>query len=413
MKFIRSTLDRLTLDTIRALAARDGWLLESADVIRAGFGGRAFTVTLERGLEHSFDVVAQLKTHELIGEQGPDGTGIVAFSSLPFDRSAPAQLDVARFTLTQFKDGRTWLTSLDGATDWRELLDEVSTPLQETQNVRSITYQPTPDEYAHNVALAVEILRRKEIDKVVLARAVLGSVLEPLDPAAVAQRLRQREPICTIYSMPIGDGWRYLGASPELLTRRQGATVQCHPLAGTIALPANAAPDDYQNWLLGSTKNLHEHSVLVDDIVTILAGSYDDIAADPSPSIVALRTVAHLGTWIKGTASEPDTAPDALALLRLLHPTAAVGGIPRTSAYELIGRLEQHDRGHYAGPIGWIDANGDGEWWVGIRGLMVRGSEFEAWAGAGIVSESDPIAEREETRDKLASVLSSVLIDRV
>ncbi|MHB1208556.1 MAG: isochorismate synthase [Acidimicrobiales bacterium] len=413
MKFVRSPVERLTLDTIRALAARDGWLVESADVIRAGFGGSVLTINLEQGLEHSSNVVAQLSEHELVGEQGPEGTGIVAFSSLPFDRSAAAQLSVARFTLTQFKGGGTWLSALNGDNAWRALLDEVSTPLQETQHVRSITYQPTPDEYAHNVALAVEILRRKEIDKVVLARAVLGSVLEPLDPAAIAQRLRQREPNCTIYSMPIGDGWRYLGASPELLARRQGGTVQCHPLAGTIALPASAAPDDYQNWLLGSTKNLHEHAVLVDDIVNILADSYDDVAADPSPSIVALRTVAHLGTWIKGSSSTADAAPDALAVLRLLHPTAAVGGIPRTSAYELIGRLEQHDRGHYAGPIGWIDANGDGEWWVGIRGLMVRGSEFEAWAGAGIVSESDPIAEREETRDKLASVLSAVLSDRV
>lgn len=413
MKFTRSVIDRVTLDTIRAIAARDGWLLESADVIRAGFGGSAFTLTLDQGLEHSNDVVAQLNAHELIGEPGPHGTGIVAFASLPFDRSALAQLHVARYTLTQFKDGMTWLTSANGDDGWRALLDAVTTPLQDTQHVRSITYQPAPDEYAHNVALAVEILRRKEIDKVVLARAVVGSVLEPLDPAAIAQRLRQREPICTVYSMPIGNGWRYLGASPELLARRYAATVECHPLAGTIALPSSAAPDDYQNWLLGSTKNLHEHAVLVDDIVNILADSYDDIAADPSPSIVALRTVAHLGTWIKGSTNQRETAPDALALLRLLHPTAAVGGIPRTSAYELIRRLEQHDRGHYAGPIGWIDANGDGEWWVGIRGIMVRESEFEAWAGAGIVSESDPIAEREETRDKLASVLSSVLIDRV
>ena len=413
MRFIRTEIDRLPLDMIRTLAARDGWLLESSDVIRVGFGGSASTITLDEGLEHSSHVVANLMANELSGDDGPAGTGIVAFTSLPFDRSARANLDVAKFTITQFRGGAAWLTRVEGAPDWRAMLDAVDTPLQETQNIRSITYQPTPDEYAHNVARAVEILRRKEIDKVVLARAVLGSVLEPFDPAAIAQRLRQREPICTVYSMPIDDGWRFLGASPELLARRQGATVQCHPLAGTIALPANAAPDDYQNWLLGSTKNLHEHAVLVDDIVNILAGSYDDIAADSSPSIVALRTVAHLGTWINAKASDTDTAPDALGVLRLLHPTAAVGGIPRASAYELIGRLEQHDRGHYAGPLGWIDANGDGEWWVGIRGVMVRGNQFEAWAGAGIVSESDPIAEREETKDKLTSVLSSVLIDRV
>jgi isochorismate synthase EntC len=96
-----------------------------------------------------------------------------------------------------------------------------------------------------------------------------------------------------------------------------------------------------------------------------------------------------------------------------LHPTSAVGGVPHQSAYELIRRLEPVDRGFYAGPLGWIDANGDGEWWIGFRGVLVSGAEFEAWAGAGIVSESDPIAEREETKAKLASFLSSVLVDAV
>jgi isochorismate synthase len=274
-------------------------------------------------------------------------------------------------------------------------------------------YQPTAEEYAHNVALAVEVLRRKEIDKVVLARAVLGTVPEPLDAAAIAARLRLREPVCTIYSLPTIDGRRFVGASPELLARRIGGTVSCHPLAGTIALPPNVAPDDYENWLLGSAKNLHEHAVLVDEIVQLLARDYEDITADPSPSIVALRTVAHLGTWVTGVHQDASSAPDALAVLRLLHPTAAVGGLPRQRAYELLTRLEQHDRGAYAGPVGWLDARGDGEWWVGIRGVIVDANAFEAWAGAGIVSESDPIAEREETRDKLASVLSSVLVDRV
>ncbi len=261
------------------------------------------------------------------------------------------------------------------------------------------------------MALAVEILRRKEIDKVVLARAVLGTVPEPIDPGAVIQRLRTREPLCTLYSLPTPDGRRFAGASPELLVRRSANTIECNPLAGTIALPPNESPADYQTWLLGSTKNLHEHNVLVDEIVRNLADVYDDIDAEPEPSILTLRTVAHLSTWIR--ASTNGVAPDALSVLRMLHPTAAVGGIPRQSAYELIRRLEEHDRGHWAGPVGWMDANGDGEWWIGIRGVLLQGHAFEAWAGAGIVSESDPIAEREETRDKLAVVLTSVLMDRV
>jgi isochorismate synthase EntC len=129
---------------------------------------------------------------------------------------------------------------------------------------------------------------------------------------------------------------------------------------------------------------------------------------------VTLRTIAHLGTWVKPRVATEPSAPDALKVLRLLHPTAAVGGIPRDERLRTHRATRAARPRHYAGPLGWIDANGDGEWWIGIRGVLIDGTEFEAWAGAGIVSESDPIAEREETKDKLAvSFLSSVLVDRV
>ncbi len=411
MRFVRQSIPLHPRALLRTIGAREGWLLETTEALRVGFGGTAFSIELSE-LDEPTNALAQLREHELTGVAGRSGTGILAFASLPFDRDARGVLDVPRYCITQFRDGNAWLTSVEGASDYESLLAECVPADQETQDVRSITYQPTPEQYAHNVALAVEILRRKEIDKVVLARAVLGSVPEPIDPASVAQRLRQREPTCTIYSMPTSDQRRFVGASPELLARRVGSTISCYPLAGTIALPPNVAPDDYQNWLLGSTKNLHEHGVLVDDLVTTLSQYYDDINADATPSIVTLRTIAHLGTRIEGHSTRGDV-PDALEVLRLLHPTAAVGGIPRRAAYELICRLEQHDRGHYAGPVGWLDANGDGEWWIGIRGVLVAGTEFEAWAGAGIVSESDPIAEREETRVKLAVALSSLLVDQV
>ena len=411
MNFVRTAIEPRPFSQWRTLGARHGWLLETTDVIRCGFGGVAVEIILDGGLERT-DAARELARHELRGDPGPAGSGVVAFATLPFDRLAIGRLQVPTFVVTQERGGGAWISHPEEAGDWEALVDD-SPADQEPQSLRSLTYRPTPEEYAHHVAVAVEILRRKEIDKVVLARAVLGSVPEALDAASIAQRLRQREPICTIYSLPTPDGRRFVGASPELLVRREGASVRCHPLAGTIALPPHVAPDDYQTWLLGSTKNLHEHAVLVDDLVQHLASAYDEIDADPSPSIVTLRTVAHLGTWVTAVRHDGSSAPDALEVLRLLHPTAAVGGIPRADAYDLILRLEQHDRGHYAGPVGWMDAEGDGEWWIGIRGVLVSGCEFEAWAGAGIVSESDPIAEREETRDKLAVVLSSVLVDRV
>jgi len=413
VRFQRQRIETQSMASLRTVGARDGWLIETADVIRAGFGASVDQVHLERGLDDPPDVVASLRRHELVGSDGPPGSGVVAFGALPFDRSAPSQLDVAQYCVTQTRDGDAWLTSLDGAVSWREELSRATSPTQETQSLRSLSLQPTPDEYAHNVALAVEILRSKEIDKVVLARSVRGTVPEAIDAAAVAQRLHLREPLCTIYSIPTSDQRRFVGATPELIARRTGRTLRSHPLAGTIALPPNVEPEDYLTWLLGSTKNLHEHSVPVTEIVTALESVYDDVSADAGPSIVALRTLAHLGTWIDASCRDETDAPDALDVLRLLHPTSAVGGVPRESAYELIRRLEQFDRGYYAGPLGWIDANGDGEWWIGFRGVVVGGAGFEAWAGAGIVSESDPIAEREETKAKLASFLSSLLVDAV
>jgi isochorismate synthase len=413
VNFVRRRIEPLRADALRALGAREGWLIETPHVLRVGFGGVADHIDLAGGLDTTTSATEALSLHDLSGDEGPAGTGVVAFSTLPYDRLAPGEMHIARFTVTQQPTGETWVSALGDSSEWRDLYESVLPAIQETQSLRSLTYQPTPEEYAHNVALAVEILRRKEIDKVVLARAVLGSVPEPIDPAAVAQRLKVREPICTLYSLPTGDGRRFVGASPELLVRRTGTEILCNPLAGTITLPPNVAPDDYETWLLGSTKNLHEHSLVVDEIVRNLANVYDDITADAEPSIVTLRTVAHLGTWISAKSHSLDDAPDALEVLRLLHPTAAVGGIPQESAYELICRLEEHDRGNFAGPLGWIDADGDGEWWIALRGVLIAGREFEAWAGAGIVSESDPIAEREETKDKLNVVLSSVLVDRV
>ena len=412
MRFVRERVARVDADRLRTLGAREGWLLESTTTLRAGFGDVVLTLDLPGGLDVEVDATAMLASHELVGVDGPAGTGVVAFGSLPFDAAAPGRLEVPRHVVTQESEA-TWVTSLEGSGPWRDALERTAEPVQESQSLRTLTYQPTADEYAHHVAQAVEVLRRKEIDKIVLARAVLGTVPDPVDVAAIAQRLRRREPVCTIYSLPTLDGRRFVGASPELLVRRTGEWLALDALAGTISLPAHAAPEDYETWLLGSTKNLHEHAVVVDDIVQLLSRHYEDITADSTPSIVALRTVAHLGSWVTGVHRGAGRAPDALEVLRLLHPTAAVGGLPRAAAIELIAELEQHDRGHYAGPVGWLDANGDGEWWIGLRGVIIDGRSFEAWAGAGIVSESDPIAEREETRDKLASVLGSVLVERV
>jgi isochorismate synthase len=336
----------------------------------------------------------------------------VAFGALPYDRRAPSQLVVHAVTLMQNNQGEAWCTSVDGVALSEVLVMEPSVD-QSAQSASALKYVPSGEEFARSVAHAVEELRRGDLVKVVLARAVEGHTDHPIDPGSVAQHFRQREVRCTVYGLALGDGRRFVGASPELLVGRRSGDATCHPLAGTIALPPNVDPESYQSWLLGSGKNLYEHRVLVTEVVEQLTTRYHEVHADPQPTIVTLRSVAHLGTWIRAHHDSVGEAPDALDLVALLHPTAAVGGIPRDTALALQSRLEPEPRGFYAGPVGWCDQQGDGDWWIGIRGVELMGAQFRAMAGAGIVSESDPVAEREETRDKLASVMSSVLIDRI
>ena len=411
MRFTRLAIATIDPTLLRSSAARHGYLIESPSELRAGFGDVVASLPLPHGVATPPDAEAFFQQLYLDGDDGPRGTGIVAFGSLPFDRTQPGRLDVPALTITQYQDGQAWLTVAEGAPSVFDFIEDIAAPAQETQPAVRLEYIPSGESYARSVAKAVELLHGSGLDKVVLARSVQGIVHEEIDPAAVAHRLRRRETTCTIYALPVHDG-RYVGASPELLVARDGAEATCHPLAGTIALPERDEHEDYTKWLLSSGKNLHEHAIVVDDIVATLSSLYHVVEADVQPSIVQLRTIAHLGSWVRAR-TDSEHPPTALSLVAALHPTAAVGGLPRLSATTLLRELEGVDRGHFAGPVGWIDQNGDGDWWVGIRGVFVQRNEFRAWAGAGIVSESDPVAERQETRDKLASILAAVLIDHI
>ncbi len=233
---------------------------------------------------------------------------------------------------------------------------------------------------------------------------------------AVLGRLWAQEPSCTIFSFPDGaGGGRFLGASPELLVRRRGDAVGCHPLAGTVGLRPEAGPggDGEPADLVGflsSAKDRLEHELVVEAIVEALAPRCTHLEVPAAPSLVRLRTVAHLGTAIEGrlAAAEGGRTPSVLELLADLHPTPAVGGLPRSLALACIDRLEPAGRGLWAGPVGWVDAAGDGRWVIGIRSATVEGSAATLTAGAGIVAGSDPWEEVAETTVKLASVLDAL-----
>ena len=193
---------------------------------------------------------------------------------------------------------------------------------------------------------------------------------------------------------------------------RHGTRVSSHPLAGTVPRGDTARSDaDAQRGLAGSTKNQDEHRYVVDAIAGALGPFCAELSVPGEPSVVVFRSVAHLGTRIEGRLDEDGVrAAGVLELLERLHPTPAVGGTPRPEALAFIEDHEAGGRGHWAGPVGWVGAGGDGEWMIGIRSAQVDadGTSLSLRAGGGVVADSDPDAEADEANVKLATVLDAV-----
>ena len=355
---------------------------------------------------------------------GRPGSGVVALGALPFDDALSGQLVIPRFSMGIERDAdgvtRRWATAVGPAdtalpgTD--ELFDAViwqygATPEVTADATVARLTTPMPSRaYGQLVADAVAVLRQPAgtLRKVVLSRPVTVELQGPLPLSSVLRRLRTGEPNCTVFSMPVPDGV-FFGASPELLVARHGGRVSCHPLAGTVPRGDTARADaDAQRDLARSAKSREEHRYVVDEVAATLGPYCADLSVPAEPSMVAFRSVAHLGTRIEGRLNAP---VGVLELVERLHPTPAVGGTPRADALAFIARGEAGARGYWAGPVGWVDAAGEGEWMIGIRSARLHdeGSAVTLRAGAGIVGDSDPDAEAAETNVKLATVLEAVV----
>ena len=259
-----------------------------------------------------------------------------------------------------------------------------------------------PGDYERAVAAAVEEIRAGERQKLVLAREVRVTAPAAHEPAAIFGAMRTAFPSCFCFCCGSPEA-AFLGASPELLVRRRGASAATVALAGSTRRSADPAVDDHLGeMLLRSAKDRAEHDFVARRIERTLRPHAVWVEAAPEPGLVKVANIQHLATPVHAQLAEPRPV---LELAGLLHPTPAVGGEPPEGSPEAIGRLEDLDRGWYAGPVGWMDAAEDGEFCVALRSALIRDRTAHLFAGAGIVADSDPAAELAETELKLGALL--------
>ena len=253
--------------------------------------------------------------------------------------------------------------------------------------------------WLESVSAAVGDIRSGAAEKIVLARAVRSRAEQPLNAVAALRRLRDRYgDSTTVFAIGRGDA-TFIGATPERLVKVEGRSVETASVAGTVARGGSAAEDAaLGRALLGDEKERHEHAVVVRALRESLAPLCADLDVPKAPVLLRNPAVQHLYTPLRGRLREDCGVLDLVARL---HPTPAVGGMPRAAALERIGRYEGFDRGWYAGPVGWIDRGGSGQFVVAIRSALLRGREATLYAGCGIVAESQPEREYEESELKL------------
>jgi len=405
-----------------AVAGDDGVVFVHENVGLAGVG-RAARITVPRtGGSADADTVATALgaiAHD-DGVHHP-GSGPVAIGALPFDPHTPGTLIVPRIVVGRAEDGTRWVTTiatgddqpstaevdavvgrgLDGPTGFAR--DAGLDAADEGPGSYSITALRPAAEWCDAVAEATSRLRNGVAGKVVLARAIEVTTDRPLLASALMAQLRRSYPASHLFSI---DG--FVGATPELLVARSGDRVRAHPMAGTAPRSGDPSADArLAASLLASSNTRAEHRHTIDMVHDTLLPWCSYLDEEAEPTVVAMANVQHLGTRLDGQLSSPPAS--VLELVAALHPTPAVGGTPRDVALRLIAELEGLDRRRYAGPVGWVDAAGNGTWAVGIRSAELSGTTARLYAGVGVVADSDPAEELAETRAKLQALLGAVI----
>ncbi len=405
------------------------WEQPDRDFAIAGLGTAAEVVS--RGPDRFADLAAGCSraAHDRVAEEpvglpagagpvwstglafAPEGGGSPIWSSLPPALAVLPEIAIAR------SDGRSFLTVSTVRTPGENTSETSARIAGRLASLRSAPLTPAdphpssataisgrypPERYEEIVATAVERIRAGEADKVVLARELTVEAPAAIDPATKLGALRDLFPSCFCFCFGSPEA-AFIGASPELLVRRSGAVAATVALAGTTGRSADPAVDDHLGEaMMRSPKVREEHGIVVRRIERTLRAHSVWVHAEGEPFVVKVGNLQHLATPIRAQLAESHSA---IELAGYLHPTPAIGGEPRKPALALIDELEGIDRGWYTGPVGWMDTAEDGEFCVGLRSALLRDREAHLFAGCGIVADSEPDAELQESELKFEVLL--------
>ncbi|XAS66606.1 isochorismate synthase [Micrococcaceae bacterium Sec5.7] len=420
------------------------WTRREAGLVGFGEAARFTTAGPERFLEADIWWRHLVLEADIADSVELPGTGPVAFGSFAFSKvSAHESRMIVPEIVVGVRDGRAWLTQLTfddgelteagalaaldrwldapaGDSSGGDAHDGAGAAVGHSLPVAAGTSLATEATLATGslseadwmaaVAAGVAEIRTGKLQKLVLARDVVATVPDGVNAADVLRELAVRYRECWTYGV---DG--LVGATPEMLIQVEGRTAQARVLAGTLdrrdAAGESGLPMDYaERVLAGSEKQRHEHEIAIQSLTTQLAPFSEAMNAHSEPFILELPNVWHLASDVKAELTEVEGhVPTCLALINALHPTAAVCGTPTLVAGALIRKLEHLDRGPYAGPVGWLDAAGNGEWGIALRGAVIEAPDtVRLYAGCGIVEGSHPEAELAETWAKFRPMLESL-----
>lgn len=343
----------------------------------------------------------QLETFSISNSVHGSGTGPVLFTSFSFDRNQESVLVIPKVIVSQ-KGSNSWITWI-GSDNQPQLPESAATLAPSTFTFSDGTL--TSDEWKKRVTEVINRVNSNGVDKVVLARDIVANSDSDIDARPILKKLSSEYPSTWVFSV---DG--LVGATPELLLRLSRGMVTSRVLAGTIPKTGDDEKDlALAASLARSSKDLEEHEYAVRSVAEALDPFCSSTNVPESPFVLHLANVMHLATDVTGALIESKQHVDAFTLLKYLHPSAAVCGTPRNLAFDVIDEIEGMDRGRYAGPVGWIDASGDGELGIALRCGQITDRKIRIFAGCGIVAASIPDKEVEESNAKMIPMKSALL----